>query len=69
MIEKLVEFITGGDRNLSIGAPTDEPSHIHLPRRRPARPVNAGNGTPWDATIGDHEFGTGSLAIEDRRSA
>jgi hypothetical protein len=34
MIEERVRFIAGTDRGLNLDIARDEPSHIHLPRRR-----------------------------------
>jgi hypothetical protein len=52
MIENMVWSITGARRGLGVDIAQDEPSHIHLPRRRRVvRPDDQGSGATW----GDEE--------------
>lgn len=56
MIEKMVGFITGAGRGLGVDFATDEPSHIHIPRRsRVARTNAADNSATWHASIREEE--------------
>ena len=56
MIEKMVWFITGSGRGLGADIAKDEPSHIHVPRRRRAvRPDNLGTSATWGAHVSDEE--------------
>ena len=53
MIEKKVWSVTGAGRGLDITR--DEPSHIHLPRRRRVvRPDDQGNRTTWGSEDEHH---------------
>lgn len=52
MIEKRSYYSSGADRGLGGEIARDEPSHIHLPRRRRvARPIDQDDGAIW----GDEE--------------
>jgi hypothetical protein len=52
MTEKRVWFIAG--ESLGVDIATDEPSHIHIPRRRRVvRPGTAGSGAAWSASMPD----------------
>ena len=67
MIEKLHWTTTGEGRGLSADIARDEPSHIHLPRRRrTARPSNGGISAAVSTHIGDGAFeGQAPLAAEE----
>jgi hypothetical protein len=70
MLEKMLSFITGTNRILNVDVPQDEPSHIHLPRRRRvARTAEARDGTAWDASVMDQDAGAAPLTLEDRQPA
>jgi hypothetical protein len=48
MIEKRFYYSSGADRGLGGEIARDEPSHIHLPRRRRvARPIDQDDGAIW----------------------
>ena len=63
MIEKRYWYAGGADRGLGGDIARDEPSHIHLPRRRRvARPVDQDDGAIW----GDEEQrGQGHPTIQE----
>ena len=67
MIDKKVRFITGAGRGLGVDIAKDEPSHIHVPRRRRVvRPDNRGTSATWGAHVSDEEYrGQARLAIEE----
>jgi hypothetical protein len=67
MIEKMVWFITGAGRGLGVDIAKDEPSHIHLPRRRRVvRPDDQGNSATWGVHVSDEEYrGQAQPAIKE----
>ena len=66
MIEK-VWFITGTGRDLGVDIAKDEPSHIHVPRRRRVvRPDDQGTSATWGAHVSDEEYrGQARLAMDE----
>jgi hypothetical protein len=64
MSEKRFCFITHAGRDLGVDIARDEPSHIHLPRRRRvARPVDQDNNVAG----GDAEYRATAFALDARQ--
>lgn len=57
MIETKAWFVTHTGRAQGTDIAKDEPSHIHLPRRRRvARPADRGTGEAWADHVSDDEY-------------